>query len=90
MLTRWEAETIINFNKEEKEASIFTYEEKWQAHLEKRLGLIPIMTNGKGGKEYIIDKKRIKMPRATRLLTPKQKKAMSLQLANARNRKKSL
>ena len=90
MLTKYEQESIINWNKEEKEASIFTYDERWQKHLETQLGLKAIMNNGKGGKEYLIDKKRIKMPRATRSLTAKRKKQLSAQLANARNRNKSL
>lgn len=59
-----ERETIINFNEEEKTASIFTYNKVWQKHFEKQLGLKPIMNNGFGGKEYEIDKKRIPMPRA--------------------------
>jgi hypothetical protein len=63
----FEKETIIVFNKEEAEASIFTYEKRWQAHLEKNLGLKPIFDNGFGAKEYLIDKKRIKMPRALKV-----------------------
>ena len=62
-LTSYEQETIINFNKAENVAHIFTYEKTWQQHLEKRLGLKPSMNNGFGGKEYEIDKKRIRPPR---------------------------
>ena len=68
-LTKYEQETIINFNKEESVAHIFTYEKTWQKHLEKKLGLKPVMDNGFGGKEYEIDKKRIPMPRAPRKLS---------------------
>ena len=63
-LSNYEQETIINFNKDEATAHIFTYEKTWQQHLEKRLGLKPTMDNGCGGKEYEIDKKRIRPPRA--------------------------
>ena len=63
-LSNYEQETIINFNKAEDTAHIFTYEKTWQQHLEKRLGLKPTMDNGFGGKEYVIDKKRIRPPRA--------------------------
>jgi len=63
-LPSYEQETIINFNKAEDMAHIFTYEKTWQQHLEKRLGLKPTMDNGFGGKEYEIDKKRIRPPRA--------------------------
>lgn len=65
-LTKLEQETIITLNKEEKEASVFTYDVIWQRHLEKKLGLVPVMKNSHGGREYYIDKKRIKMPRAPR------------------------
>ena len=63
-LSNYEKETIINFNEGEDMASIFTYNKVWQRHLEKRLGLKPVMDNGCGGKEYEIPKKRIKPPRA--------------------------
>ena len=33
-LTNYEQETIINFNKAEDTAYIFTYEKTWQQHLE--------------------------------------------------------
>jgi len=74
MLIKYEMETIINFNKEDKLASIFTYEKTWQNHLEKKLGLKPTMVNGFGGKGYEIDKKRIKMPRAPKKLSVEHKK----------------
>jgi hypothetical protein len=63
-LSNYEKETIINFNKAEDTASIFTYEKTWQKHLEKKLGLKPVMENGFGGKGYEIEKKRIRPPRA--------------------------
>jgi hypothetical protein len=63
-LSSYEQETIITFNKDEAIAHIFTYEKTWQQHLEKRLGLKPTMDNGFGGKEYEIDKKRIRPPKA--------------------------
>ena len=63
-LSNYERETIINFNKSEDIAHIFTYEKTWQEHLERRLGLKPTMDNGFGGKAYEIDKKRIRPPRA--------------------------
>ena len=63
-LSTYEQETIINFNKAEDTASIFTYEKTWQKHLERKLGLKPVMDNGFGGKEYQIEKKRIRPPRA--------------------------
>lgn len=73
-LTSYEQETIINFNKAEETAYIFTYEKTWQKHLEGRLGLKPTMDNSFGGKAYQIDKKRIPMPRAPRKLSDSAKK----------------
>jgi len=62
-LSAYEQETIISFNKAENIAHIFTYEKTWQRHLEGKLGLKPVMDNGFGGKEYEIEKKRIRPPR---------------------------
>lgn len=73
-LTSYEQETIINFNKEEKIAYIFTYEKTWQKHLEKKLGIEPTLDNGFGGKGYEVDKKMIKPPRAPRKLSDSTKK----------------
>ncbi len=75
-LSNYEQETIINFNKAEGIAHIFTYEKIWQQHLEKRIGLKPTMDNGFGGKGYQIDKKRIPMPRAPRRLSNSAKKKL--------------
>ena len=63
-LSPLEKETIIVFNKGEKEASVFTYEKTWQRHLETRFNIKPEFINSCGGKSYIINKDRIKMPRA--------------------------
>ena len=79
-LTSYEQETIINFNKAEDIASIFTYEKTWQQHLEKKLGLKPLYDNGFGGKEYEIDRKRIKPPRAPRKLSDSAKKELAERL----------
>ena len=79
-LTNYEQETIINFNKAEDISYIFTYEKTWQKHLEKRLGLKPILDNGFGGKGYQIDKKCIPMPRAPRQLSDSAKKKLAERL----------
>jgi len=79
-LSSYEQETIINFNKEEKIAYIFTYEKTWQKHLEKRLGLKPTLDNGYGGKEYELTKKMIKPPRAPRKLSDSAKKKLAERL----------
>jgi len=82
-LTRQEQETIINFNKEDAMASIFTYEIAWQKHLEKNLKLKPIMDNGFGGREYQVDKRRIRPPRAPRIMSAAAKKKLGEQLRHS-------
>ena len=79
-MSKYEQETIINFNKAEDVAYIFTYEETWQKHLENRLGLKPTMDNGAGGKEYELPKSRIKPPRAPRKLSDSAKKKLTERL----------
>ena len=74
-LSNSEKETIIVFNETPEPAHIFTYNKNWQSHLEKKVGLEPEMVNSLGGKSYIIDKSRIKPPRAKLQLTPEQKKS---------------
>ena len=78
-----ERETIITLNEEDKMAYIWTYSAKWQNHLEKNLGLEPIMGNSFGGKDYEIDKNRIKLPRAPKKLSMEQRKAIGKRLQSA-------
>jgi hypothetical protein len=89
-LSAYEQETIINFNKEEDLAHIFTYQRTWQKHLELKLGLKPILDNGFGGKGYRIDKHLIPVPRAKRQYSPAEKKRKAVRLANIRRRKRLL
>jgi hypothetical protein len=60
-----EKETIINFNQGEKVAYIYTYEKSWQKHMEQKLKIKPSEVDGWGGKTYIVDKKKIRPPRAS-------------------------
>ncbi len=85
-LTACEQETIINFNKGDQMASIFTYEITWQKHLEKKLGLKPVLDNGFGGREYLVDKSRIFPPKAKRQYTQEQQHKMAKRLAKARRK----
>ena len=88
-LTKYERETIIIFNEADKMASILTYNRAWQRQLEKKLGLKPIMVNGCGGKEYEIDKRRIKPPRAPRRLSSEDKTKIAERLIHSRKHKKA-
>ena len=86
-LTRYEQETIINFNKDEDVAYVFTYEMTWQRHIETRLGIKPKYDNGKGGREYVIPKSRISMPKAPRKprnLSPEARKKIGERLQKNR------
>lgn len=85
-LSGYEKETIINFNEAENTASIFTYNRTWIRHLESKLRLRPIMDNGCGGREYVVDKKRIRPPRPPIKLSEKAKAQRSKRLADARQK----
>ena len=84
-LTKYEKETIINFNELEPMAYIFTYSKTWQKHLEGKLGLKPTMDNGYGGKEYQIPKERIRPPRAPNRLSEGRRKKLADNLRQKRN-----
>jgi hypothetical protein len=91
-LTRYELETVINFNKEEDMAVVFTYEKSWQKHIEKRMGIQPYLDNGFGGKSYKIPKNRIRKPLAfrtgaKRTLSPERKKQLAETLKRAREQR---
>jgi len=86
-LNGYERETIITFNEAEEMAHIFTYRKVWQSHLEKKLGLIPLLDNGYGGKEYMISKKRIRPPIARKLISPEEIAKRARQLKDARRNK---
>lgn len=81
--TRFERETIVNFNEGELLASVFTYSRRWQVHMERKLGLIPVMVNGRGGKEYLVDKRLIRLPLVPRQLSAEQKEKLRGRLAVA-------
>jgi len=83
-VNRHERETIITFDDSKDPAHIFTYNKAWQKHLEKNLGLKPTMTNRFGGREYDIDKSRIKMPRAPKKLSAEQRENIGRRLATIR------
>lgn len=85
-----ERETIVNFDEGPGMANIFTYNKSWQRHLEGRLGLKPIRTNGFGGREYQIDKKRIRPPRAPVKLSAAARAKVAARFAAARQKSPNL
>ena len=76
-LSQAERETVVSFDESSPEAVIFTYNRAWQQHLEKNLGLTPAMDNGFGGREYTIDKSRIRPPRAPVRLSEARRRALA-------------
>ena len=82
-LTDFERETIITFSEGSKKAVIFTYNASWIKQLGEVLGLKPIMSNHFGGKEYEIDKSRIKMPTAKKKISAKRRAALTKNLEKA-------
>lgn len=87
-----EKETIIRFDQTQERASVFTYRSSWIKHIENKLGLKPIFDNGQGGKEYLIDKKFIPKPRASRakrILTEEQRQIKSLRMKNVQEKRRA-
>lgn len=63
-LTKYEQETIINYNNEEKTASVFTYDKSLIRKLDKRLPEMPdmkLIRRGEDFAEYSLPKKWIKV-----------------------------
>lgn len=63
-LTKYEQETIINYNNEEKTASVFTYDKSLIRKLDKRLGEMAdmkLIRRGEDFAEYSLPKKWIKV-----------------------------
>jgi len=89
-LTAAEKETIVSFDQTPDAAVIFTYDKGWQKQLEKILGLKPTMDNGYGGRQYEIDKKRIRPPRAPRKLSVEAKKKLANGLKKGRQKKQRI
>ena len=83
-LTRYERETIINFNEEEPDAEIFTYNKRWQRHLETKFGIVPTETNSSGGKTYTLPKDCIRLPQPKRKLSEEQKNGLTNRLRTLR------
>lgn len=78
-LTKYEQETIINYNNEEKVASIFTYDKSLIRKLDVRLSDYPdikLIKQGEDWAEYQLPKKWIKVS-FPRQLTDEQRAEMS-------------
>jgi hypothetical protein len=72
-LTKWERETIINFNELESVAYIHTCSKSWMTHFEKVLRVKPTKVYGNYAKDYQCPKAWIKKPRKPKELSESQK-----------------
>lgn len=92
-LSRYEQETIINFNYGSPTAYIHTRMRAVMRHLENKLGLDPVTihrdSEGKiYGKDYEMPKTFIGLPRKPRQLSDERRKQIADTLARARAKKK--
>ena len=87
-LPRRERETITNFNAADDIADVFTYDRRWQRHIEKRLGIQPYQVNAFGGRFYELPKKAISKPsiRGPQKLTPRERARRRESLSKIRAR----
>lgn len=87
-ITRYEQETIINYNNEEKVASVFTYDKslirKLNAHMDD-FPDIKLVNTGDDWAEYSIPKKWVKV-HFPRQLTDEQRSEMAERMKNARGK----
>jgi hypothetical protein len=83
-LDKYELETVINFNKSNEDAVIFTYEGAWQRHIEKKMGIKPYLDNGFGGKGYKVPKKQIRKPSVKRFFSDEQRQIAKERFAQTR------
>ena len=77
-LSKYEQETIINYNRAEDMANIFTYDMLLQRHIEKKLGINPISDNGFGGRDYKVPKDFIRRPSPPRRLSAETRAKLAL------------
>ncbi len=90
VLSLTEQETIINWNRGESEASLFTYDKLIQRHMEGKLGLKAIMSNSFGGKEYHFDKSRVRLPQPKKRISEETKRAMAARLKQGKVKQPAL
>lgn len=85
-LTNYERETIINYNQEEKTASIYTHDPALMRKLNAAIQngeTITVKREGDGWKEYEIPKRFIKI-RFPRKLSDEQREEMALRMKSVR------
>lgn len=86
-LTKYEQETIINYNNEEKEASIYTHSKSLIKRIDSKLSEYPdikVLRRGDDWAEYSLPKKWIKV-RFPRQLSDEQRAEMANRMRAARD-----
>lgn len=81
-LSRYEKETIINFNQEEANCSIYTCDDAWMRKMDelmKKDARIMLETKDKYSKTYLCPKKWVKVL-APRVLTEEKRQKLIIQL----------
>lgn len=93
-LSRWEQETIINYNNEEKGASVYTADPVIQRKLDKlvekypddyKLNKVEVINETQSGKFYELSSKKFISFRPPVHMTEEQKKAAAERLAAYKN-----
>lgn len=87
-LSRYEQETIFNYNNEEKNAYIFTYDKSLIRKIDNKLSEYPdikVVRRGEYWAEYSMPKKWIKV-RFPRILSDEQKSEISNRMKAARKK----
>ena len=84
-LSKYEKETIVNFNEAEKEASIYTHNADLKRRLAEFAGKYPALCrleseNGLGGVTYVLDKSRLSI----RLVPPYSEERLAAARAYAK------
>ena len=79
-LTKYEQETIINFNQGEDTAYIYTCSKAWMNHFEKVLKLKPTEVHSYA-REYECPKAWIRKPRKPRKMSEEQKRKLAQRLS---------
>lgn len=85
-VTRYEQETIINYNQEEKTASVYTHDPSLMRKLDAAIEngeTVILKREGDGWKEYEIPKKFVKV-RFPRKLSDEQREEMALRMRGLR------
>jgi len=89
-LTKYERETIINFNEEEKTASIYTcseaYKKKLDGFCRKRPDLYKLEEDDPPSKTYIFPKRLVSI-RLPRILTKEQKEELKERILKVRSKR---